>query len=140
MRSPFHALMRRHRPLMVQFATFVGVGLTATAAHFAMLAFLVERDLAGPVLASAAGFIVGGTVSYTLNRQFTFNSSRTHAGAVPRFIMVAGVAFVLNALLMELLVHRIGLNYLLAQAITTGLIMIWTFSGYRIWAFAHRAA
>lgn len=132
------ALVHRYRDLIRQFSTFVGVGLAATAAHFAALALVVENEWLGPVAGSAVGFVVGGIVSYSLNRRFTFDSTRSHAGAVPRFMVVAGVAFILNGGLMDLLVHRLGLFYLLAQAITTGLIMLWTFSGYRIWAFAHR--
>ncbi|BAF87142.1 putative membrane protein [Azorhizobium caulinodans ORS 571] len=132
-------LAQRHRAFFLQFATFVGVGLTAAAGHFTTLAIMVERNWAGPVLASLAGFIVGSVISYSLNRRFTFESTRSHAGALPRFATVAGIAFIMTGVLMDLLVHRIGLYYLLAQAITTGLVMIWTFSAYRIWAFAHKA-
>lgn len=132
------ALVVRYRGLIRQFSTFVGVGLTAAAAHFSTLTLLVEADVLGPVAASAVGFVAGGIVSYALNRRFTFESTRTHAGAVPRFVMVAGVAFLLNETLMGILVHRMGLFYLLAQVITTGITMMWTFTGYRIWAFAHR--
>ncbi|MEP9352605.1 GtrA family protein [Xanthobacter sp. KR7-65] len=128
-----------HGDLVRQFATFVGVGLAAAAAHFSTLAVLVEMDALGPVLASAVGFVAGGTVSYVLNRRFTFEATRSHAGAVPRFIAVAGVAFGLNEALMWLFVHEVGLFYLLAQFLTTGITMMWTFTGYRAWAFAHRA-
>ncbi|QRG04490.1 GtrA family protein [Xanthobacter dioxanivorans] len=138
MPSSLAGLVHRYRDLVRQFSTFVGVGLAATAAHFAALTLVVEEDLLGPVAGSAVGFVVGGIVSYSLNRRYTFETTRSHAGAVPRFMVIAGVAFGLNGLLMELLVHRLGLFYLLAQAITSGLIMLWTFSGYRLWAFAHR--
>lgn len=130
----------RHGDLINQFARFVGVGLTAAFAHFSTLAILVEMDAVGPVLGSAVGFVVGGIVSYILNRRFTFDATRSHAGAVPRFIVVAGVAFVLNETLMWLFVDKVGLFYLLAQFLTTGITMIWTFTGYRVWAFAHRSA
>lgn len=133
------ALIRRHRPLAVQFGTYVGVGLAATAAHFSTLLVLVERAGLGPVTASAAGFLVGGVVSYVLNRQFTFAATRSHAAAVPRFALVAAVAFALNAALMDLFVHDLDLQYLLAQALTTLINTAWTFTGHRLWAFAHRA-
>jgi putative flippase GtrA len=136
--TTFAELVVRYRALIRQIATFVGVGLTATAAHFAALTVLVENGLTGPVAGSGVGFVVGGIVSYSLNRRFTFESTRSHAGAVPRFMVVAGVAFVLNGLIMGLLVHELGIYYLLAQSITTGITMLWTFSGYRVWAFAHR--
>lgn len=132
-------LAQAHRAFLLQFATFVGVGLTAAAGHFTTLAILVERQLAGPVLASLAGFIVGSIISYSLNRRFTFESTRTHAGALPRFAAVAGIAFVMTGLLMEVFVHWLGIYYLFAQVITTGMVLVWTFTAYRLWAFAHKA-
>ena len=131
-------LAMRHRDLIRQIFSFAGVGLTATSAHFATLALLVEADLFGPVVSSGFGFLVGGIVSYLLNHRFTFESSRTHAGSAPRFAVVAGVAFLLNGALMNVFVHELDLFYLLAQALTTAITMIWTFTGYRIWAFADR--
>lgn len=140
MLSDLPRLLRRHRPLAVQFGTFVGVGLAAAVAHFSLLFVLVEQELLGPVAASAAGFVAGGVVSYVLNRRLTFSATRSHAGAVPRFALVAGGAFILNAVLMDLLVHRLGVQYLLAQVITTGINTFLTFTGHRLWAFAHQPA
>ncbi len=139
MHANLAALLRRYRPLIAQIASFAWVGVLATGAHFATLALVVERGIAGPVVASTFGAVVGAVVSYVLNRAFTFESTRSHAGAVPRFMVVALVSFILNGALMDLLVHRLGVFYLLAQVITTAITMLWTFSGYRVWAFAHRA-
>lgn len=139
MHANLAALLRRYRPLLAQIASFAWVGILATGAHFATLALVVERGVAGPVVASTLGAVVGAVVSYVLNRAFTFESTRSHAGAVPRFVVVALVSFILNGALMDLLVHRLGVFYLLAQVITTAVTMLWTFSGYRVWAFAHRA-
>lgn len=140
MLSALPRLLRRHRPLAVEFGTFVGVGLAAAVAHFSTLFVLVEQDLLGPVAASACGFVTGGVVSYVLNRRLTFAATRSHAGAVPRFALVAGGAFILNAVLMDLLVHRLGVQYLLAQVVTTGINTFLTFTGHRLWAFAHQPA
>ncbi len=138
MLSHLSSLLRNRRPLVVQFGTYVGVGLAAAAVHFLTLFALVERGLLGPVAGSGAGFVAGGVVSYVLNRQFTFTASRSHAGAVPRFALVAWVAFLLNAGLMNLFVHDLDIQYMLAQTLTTILNTLWTFTGHRLWAFAHR--
>lgn len=131
--------MRRYRPLITQAGSFVWVGLLATSAHFITLALLVEHAITGPVLGSVLGACTGAVVSYSLNRLFTFDSTRSHAGAVPRFMVVALGAFGLNALIMEVLVHLFDLYYLLAQVGATGLTLVWTFTGYRVWAFADRS-
>ncbi len=133
-------LLSENRHLITQFAIFVAVGATAFVAHFLVLGGLVEWEILGPVAASMVGFVVGTLVTYTLNSTFTFQSSRTHAGALPRYFAVAGVAFVLNGVLMDLFTHRLGIFYLLAQALTSGLVLCWTFSGYRLWAFADKSA
>lgn len=137
MASRIAVLVQRYRQFLRQILSFASVGSLATAGHFALLALLVETNLSGPVVASVWGMLLGAVISYTLNRRFTFNATRSHAGAVPRFAVVAGVAFALNVLLMELFVHRLGLFYLLAQMLTTGLVLIWTYSAYRFWAFGH---
>ncbi len=137
MASQIAHLVRRYHPLVRQLVSFAGVGFVATAGQFALLATLVETDLTGPVLGSICGMALGAVISYTLNRRFTFNATRSHAGAIPRFALVAGVAFGLDALLMNLFVHQLGLFYLLAQVLTTGLILIWTYGASRFWAFGH---
>ncbi|WP_454917582.1 GtrA family protein [Xanthobacter sediminis] len=137
--TAIRSAVRRYRPLVLQAASFAWVGLVATGAHFATLALAVERGLAGPVVASVTGSVVGAVVSYTLNRLFTFDSTRSHAGAVPRFAVVALGAFALNALIMEVLVHLAGVYYLAAQVAATGITLVWTFTGYRVWAFADRS-
>ncbi|MBA4788457.1 MAG: GtrA family protein [Rhizobiales bacterium] len=138
--AEIRALIARHRPRLTQLATFIAVGGTAAVAHFLVLGTLVELDMLGPVGASMIGFVVGTLVTYTLNSRFTFQSSRSHAGAMPRYFAVAGVAFVLNGVLMDLFTHKLGIFYLAAQLLTSALVLCWTFNSYRLWAFAeHRA-
>jgi putative flippase GtrA len=135
---PFGHILSQYRPLLIQLATFLGVGFTALFFHFLVLSALVEWEVVGPVSASLVGFVVGSCVTYTLNSRFTFKSTRSHAGAMPRYFAVAGVAFVLNGVLMDVFVHRLGVFYLLAQFLTSALVLCWTFTGYRVWAFAEK--
>ena len=65
---------------------------------------LVQLAHKPPVPATLLGFCVGGIISYRLNRQHTFKSSKRHREAVWRFAAVAGVGFVATALLMTLAV------------------------------------
>lgn len=136
--SSLSNLFRRYRALALQLATFVGVGGAAAIVHFLVLAGLVEWELAGPVTASTIGAVVGTFVTYALNRRFTFESTRSHAGALPRYFAVAGVAFILNGALMDLFTHRLGIFYILAQLLTSALVLCWTFTAYRAWAFAEK--
>jgi len=122
-----------------QLSTYALVGVAASLAHYAVLVALVELEAVPPVPAALAGYIVGGVVSYRLNRRHTFGSARPHREASWRFALVALLGFGLTYLLMRLLVEQLGAPYLPAQLLTTILIMFVSFAINRIWTFAHRS-
>ena len=121
--------------LIRQFGVFVLVGVVAAVGHYGALIILASGLGADPVLASAIGFVLGGLISYALNYHVTFRADRHHAVAMPMFFTVAGIGFVLNGAAMALLTKAIGLHYLPAQVLTTGLLMIWHFAANRLWTF-----
>jgi putative flippase GtrA len=121
-----------------QFLRYAAVGIAAAVAHFGTLFMLVQSQLTGDVIGTLAGFIAGGIVSYILNRRFTFASDRAHHAAMPRFVAIAFGGFVLTGVLMWILSDKLGLHYMLAQPLITGVVMIWTFMGNRFWTFADR--
>jgi putative flippase GtrA len=124
-------MLRMHH----QFTRFVVVGLAAAVAHYSVLVGLVELGGQRPVPATLAGYVVGGTVSYLLNRRYSFTSDRPHREALWRFTLVAGVGFVVTWVVMALLTRHLHLPYLPAQVLTTGVVMLWSFSANRIWTF-----
>eukprot|EP01037_Dinobryon_pediforme_P007317 gene7317-7387_t len=89
-----------------------------------------------PVPATLVGFLGGALVSYILNRRHTFSaSSRSHGAAFWRFFMVASVGFGLTLLLGLLLMGRLQVPYILAQAVTTSIVLMWNFLANRFWTF-----
>ena len=100
-----------------------------------LLVAMVQLLHVPPVPSALTGFVCGGLLSYVLNRRHTFGSERPHEQAAWRFALVAGVAFVLTWVAMQLFVERWHAPYLPAQAGTTGLVMIWTFAANRLWTF-----
>jgi putative flippase GtrA len=122
-------------PLARQFAAFSGVGLAAAAIHYGALILIVQTDFADPVRANLAAYVLGGIVSYSLNRQFAFRSERPHSHAVWRFAVVAGVGFVLTGVLTYWLHRRLGLPYVLAAVMTSGVVLFWSFIANRLWTF-----
>jgi putative flippase GtrA len=123
------------RNVVTQFAKFSGVGAIGTAAHYLTLVSLVEGLQLQPVLASSAGALVGALVNYILNYHYTFRSDQAHLSALTKFLTIATIGFVLNGLLMSLLAIHLGMHYLLAQVITTALVLVWNFLGNRLWTF-----
>jgi putative flippase GtrA len=122
-----------------QLSAYALVGVAASLAHYAALIALVEAALWPPVPATLVGYVIGGVVSYVLNRRHTFDSDRPHEEATWRFALVAFVGFCLTYLLMSLSVDRVGAPYLPAQLVTTILIMFVTFLANRLWTFAQDA-
>lgn len=138
--SPGGAVLIRARGgvLFRQFGRFSLVGVLAAVGHYGTLVLAVEFGGLGAVPAALAGYLVGGVVSYLLNRRWTFASNRPHEAAAPRFALVAAVGFALTGLSMAILGDGLGLHYLLAQLVTTGLVMLWTFFANRSWTFETR--
>ena len=121
--------------LAKQFRNYILVGFAATAVHYALLISLMESGVLSSVPATLAGYLVGGVVSYRLNRSHAFASDRPHKEAVWRFVVVASVGFVVTGFLMELLHEQWGLHYLLAQVVATGTVMFWSFVANKFWTF-----
>jgi putative flippase GtrA len=121
--------------IVQQFVSFAGVGVVATAIHYAILIALVHLGAINPALASAAGATVGAFVSYLLNYHYTFRSSNGHVASMAKFGAVAGIGIILNSLCMLLGTQVLGLYYILSQVIATGLVLIWTFLANRSWTF-----
>lgn len=118
-----------------QFTIFSLVGVIAAVAHYGTLIGLVEFAGATPVPASLAGFGAGALVSYGLNYRYTFQSQKQHREALLKFLVVAGIGFFINGALMGLFTGTLAMHYLPAQVLTTGAILIWTFSCNRFWTF-----
>lgn len=117
---------------------FAAVGAIGTVAHYALLLALVEAAGIDPLVGSVAGFMLGALVNYAMNRRLVFRSDRAHAEALPRFFAVAGIGVVWNALLMSVLMGPIGLHYLPAQVVTTGLLLLWHYAGNARWTFRRK--
>ena len=126
-----------HRKVGATFGRFLVVGAISTSVHYVVLIAAVELLHWGAVPGSGVGFCVGAVVSYLMNRRYTFRSEAPHATAVIRFVLVLAVGLGLNMLLMKLFTGQLGWPYLLAQMLTTGLVLFWHFAGNALWSFAH---
>lgn len=121
-----------------QIFAFGGAGIAAMIVHYAVLIGLVQTGMLKPVPATLCGYVAGGLVSYALNRRHTYRSERPHQEAAWRFAVVATVGFLITWAVMHLLVDRWLLPYLPAQVLTTGLVMLWSFSAHKGWTFRER--
>ena len=121
-------------PMARQFLRFAAIGAVATAVHYAILIALVELAHAALLPATSTGFVAGAVVSYTLNRRYTFTTTRSFGRGLAIFIAVGFIGLALNGLIVSLLAQA-GLLYILAQMIATGLVLIWNFFAARLVVF-----
>jgi putative flippase GtrA len=111
------------------------MGVLSAIGHYGLLITLVQVFLIAPVPASAAGSLLGAVINYSLNYRYTFRSTARHSIAISRFSVIALTGLILNSGLMWIGVELLGIHYLVAQVITTALILIWSYCGNRYWTF-----
>jgi putative flippase GtrA len=119
-----------------QLTSYAIVGLAASFAHYSVLIGLKEGMDLPAVPATLVGYVVGGFVSYGLNRRHTFASARPHREATWRFATVAMIGFFLTYALMSLFVDGLKVHYLPSQVVTTILAMFVTYFANKLWTFA----
>ena len=121
--------------MMVKLIKFSAVGALGTLAHYSVLIFLVQLLSVNVLVASSIGAVVGALVNYFLNYKWTFNSNKRHSEAMVKFFAVAVVGFIMNGLFMMLFTEVLIFHYLIAQIITTGIVLFWNFLANHYWTF-----
>ena len=120
----------------MQFLVFALVGAVGTLAHYAVLLTLVECFRQPAVMATACGALVGALLNFVLNHRLTFASQEKYRRTILRFMLIAALSLVLNALLLQLLLHWTGWDYRIAQLIVTLLVLVLNYVLSALWAFA----
>ncbi len=111
------------------------IGIIGTLAHYATLILLVEIWAFHPVAATTIGFGFGAVVNYLLNYRYTFNSTKAHRDAGPKFALIALATGLLNTLTVCAGVDMLGLNYILVQAAATATVFLLNFVLNSLWTF-----
>jgi len=129
--------MPRHR---YSIPAYIGAGGIATGCHYMTTIAVVELLGVRPVLASAIGFCVGALAKYCLNYFVAFRSGERHAVAVPRFTVMLALLLALNTLVFARLNEGAGLHYMVAQVMTTALLIPPGYLLSRLWVFRSKTA
>lgn len=123
------------RELVREILRFATVGAGATLVHL-IVAWIANR--AGgvpPYAANACGFVAAFSLSYLGHFYWTFARQAGHARHLPRFVIVAGIGYLLTNAIIWFVVDRGG--YPFEAALGTILVAVpattWVLS--RIWAF-----
>ena len=117
------------------FTLYVVSGLAAVATHYAFAVVAVEALGWRALVATSAGFLVGAVTKYFMNYFLAFASAAPHVQAIPRFAVMLATLFAANAAIFWALHDEYGLHYMLAQVLTTGLLIPVGYVVNRLWVF-----
>jgi putative flippase GtrA len=118
-----------------QLLLFVAAGGTATVVQYGVLVFLIEVLRNNPTISAIVAYLCGAVTSYLLNFSYTFKNSGTgFRKGLLKFLLVNVIGLGLNTLIFVML-RDVGAYYLLAQAVATGLVLIWNYLGARLFVF-----
>jgi dolichol-phosphate mannosyltransferase len=121
----------------VQLLKFCAVGASGYVINLCVFAFGVEVLGLYHLVAAALAFVVAVMNNFWWNRHWTFGASDGHAGfQAARFFAVSSLAFVFNAIVLQLLVTVAGMAELPAQAIAVAAATPLNFIGNKMWSFA----
>jgi len=129
------AARRLSGPVLVQFVKFGIVGVSNTLLTFLVYTLLLKVFGVWYLAASAVGFMVGAINGFLLNRRWTFKGHIGDALTPLRWTVVQACGLGLNLALLYVLVDRVSLDKLLAQACATGVVTVLTFTANRAWTF-----
>jgi putative flippase GtrA len=106
------------------FFRYLVSGSTATLVHFAVLVILVELFDVSPIVASILGFCAAIGANYTLQYYWTFQATGTHQVLFARYVTVTLVMLIVNTSLFWALNGWLQIQYLLAQAGATAIVVL----------------
>ena len=117
---------------------FLASGGIATVAHWATLWSLINLQVEA-VLASSLGAFVGAVVNYFLQYFFTFKTKRLHKQALLAYIPAVSISWLLNLGLFYSLYGSLFSEPLMAQVVTTSIIMLVNFLLYKKVVFREKS-
>jgi putative flippase GtrA len=119
---------------------FLVVGVTNTAVGLSVIWGAKWLAGAGDVTANVAGYAVGMTFSFLLNKRWTFSFRGERCASLLRFLMVFAVAYVANLATVLGLIEVTGLDPFWCQALGTIPYSSLFYLGSRLYAFPNRTA
>lgn len=123
---------------MAQFIRFLFVGVANTGTSIACIFIAMSLFMIDYRIANAIGYVIGFGLSFVLNRTWTFRHHGRWLSSLARWLIVSGIAYMCNLIVIITLHADLGFGDYLAQL---GGIIAYTpvsFFGARLIAFRNR--
>lgn len=89
----------------------------------------------GPAVANAIGYAIGLAVSFVLNRIWTFGDGRSIGKVLPRYLLAAVIAYLLNLTVVLISTYYFGVGPYLVQFFGIGVYTVTIFLSCRWFVF-----
>jgi putative flippase GtrA len=124
-------------PVVRQFTKFAVVGTINFATHLSVY-LLLTRPFHLPIaVANPLAFTVAVSVSFLLNRRWTFRvTTGDHRAQYVKFFGVSLAGLGINQAILLSLVHGFGFHDIFAFVLAVGVVMFWNFFVNRHWTFS----
>lgn len=118
-----------------EFLKYFAVGISSMLLDIASLSFFVRVLDVYSVTAVAINQIIVITVSFLLNYKWSFQSGERKRDALPRYVAVYGLNYVIAIVAMYVFSDRLGIMAELVRIVNIALSVSWNFLLYRLWVF-----
>jgi putative flippase GtrA len=136
MNAPVESTRAERRPgHRRSFLMYIVAGVASVATHYAFMIAAVELLAWRELVATSVGFLVGAVTKYVLNYFLAFASEEPHLQAIGRFSVMLLSLFAANAAIFWALHDHYALHYIVAQVLTTGLLVPVGYVINRFWVF-----
>ena len=108
------------------FLRYILVGIINTIVGYGIIFFLMFLGVS-PEISNIVGYAVGISVSYVLNKIYTFQSKAHPKKEFPKFVLSLLASYTLNFLTLVLCIHILKINPYISQIISGA---VYTLSGF----------
>ena len=121
-------------PTQRQFTKYAVVGFASNFILYCFYLLLTTISLA-PHTAMTIAYAAGLTITYLVNRSWTFAYSGPGRATLLRYVLVYGLGYVVNFALLSVMVDRLGYPHQVVQAFLILLLAISLFLVQKNWVF-----
>lgn len=121
------------------FFRYIAVGGASAVLEYALFNVLYSGVGLATLVANSIAIVITVIFHFNMQKRWTFRDPQSLRRQLPRYLMMIGVAAVLNNLLVYLFVDVMLLPPALAKLLQIGLLFGWTFTVSRLIVFSHHA-
>lgn len=122
------------RDTVVSLLRYLTVGVVSNGLLYAAYLLITHLGLP-PVVATSLLYVTGVGGTYLANRGWSFQSSRTHSEAAPRYAMAYGAGYGVQVATLSGLTYLLHVPHQFAQLCAMGGAAVTIYAGLKFWVF-----